>query len=207
MPATPSPAPRNRTAMSRRTWLIAAAFAAGVLLFLVLWLDQRDDRGFYRGGPDAAPAPGHVFKPLPAPTSGTERPAGRTPDDGPDFSRGAPSVPPPQPPTMAPAEAARPPAPPSGATPVTAPVAVETPAPRYPRSALRSGVSGEVLLRVTVDTRGLPADIDVVQSSGSRELDRAATVAARRWRFQPALREGVPVEGVVNVPILFDSRR
>jgi periplasmic protein TonB len=205
MPATPSPA--ARTTPSRRTWLIAAAFAAGLLLFLVLWLDQRDDRGFYRGRPDAAPAPGQVFKPLPAPTPDTNRPGVRTPADGPDFSRGAPATPPASPRSVPSPEPRSPAAPQAPAAPATAPVAVETPPPRYPPSALRRGVSGEVLLRVTVDTQGLPGDIEVIQSSGSRDLDRAATTAARRWRFRPALREGVPVEGAVNVPIVFDSQR
>ncbi len=205
MPATPSPA--ARITASRRTWLIAAAFAAGLLLFLVLWLDQRDDRGFYRGTSEAAPAPGQVFKPLPAPTPDTTRPGARAPGDGPDFSRGAPSVPPMQPRVEPPPGPQRPGPPPAQVAPVTPPVAVETPAPRYPPSALRRGVSGEVLLRVTVDTQGRPADIELIQSSGSRDLDRAATAAARRWRFRPALRDGVAVEGAVNVPIVFDSQR
>jgi outer membrane biosynthesis protein TonB len=29
----------------------------------------------------------------------------------------------------------------------------------------------------------------------------------RRWRFRPAMRNGAPAAGVVNVPITFDSGR
>jgi protein TonB len=86
-------------------------------------------------------------------------------------------------------------------------VAIATPAPRYPASALRRGESGEVLLRIEVDANGMPYAMDIMRSSGSLELDRAALVAARDWRFRPALRDGQPVSASVNVPITFDSRR
>ena len=64
-----------------------------------------------------------------------------------------------------------------------------------------------MLLRIEVDPRGVPSQVDVAASSGSRDLDRAAVSAARRWRFRPAMRDGVPVSGVVNVPIAFSSPR
>ena len=89
----------------------------------------------------------------------------------------------------------------------SAPVPIEMPPPRYPSRALRRGETGEVLLRVQVDARGVPSAVDVVSGSGSRDLDRAAASAARRWRFRPAMRDGQPMAGVVNVPITFDSGR
>jgi TonB family protein len=87
------------------------------------------------------------------------------------------------------------------------PVPVEMPPPRYPPGALRARASGDVLLQVQVDARGLPADVEVLRSSGSRELDRAAVTATRRWRFRPAQRDGAPVAGTVNVPIRFETGR
>ena len=63
--------------------------------------------------------------------------------------------------------------------------------------------SGTVLLRVHVSAEGLPVAIDLVRSSRSRSLDRAATEAVKRWRFRPAQRNGEPVSGVVQVPISF----
>ena len=35
------------------------------------------------------------------------------------------------------------------------------------------------------------------------DLDRAAIDAARRWRFNPEVRDGVPVAGRVRVPVDF----
>ncbi|MGI8560878.1 MAG: energy transducer TonB [Luteimonas sp.] len=191
---------------ARAAWIIVVAVALGALLFLALWLDQRRDRDFYRPGVAPPSASGQAFEPLPAPpvagAAGTS-----------DMARPDRDLPPAPEPTIAqrpapPAAPIEPPYPaaqPPAAT--TAPVAIATPAPRYPASALRRGESGEVLLRIEVDPAGMPYSMDIVRSSGSRELDRAALVAARSWRFRPALRDGQPVSASVDVPITFDSRR
>jgi periplasmic protein TonB len=181
-----------------------AAVATGALLFIALWLDQRSNRDFYRTGVAPAGTPGQVFEPLPVPTQGSAAESRQmvAPDPGlrPQVVE-APAPPaPPQHPEPPRAERAAP-------SSTSAPVAIETPAPRYPPEALRRGVSGEVLLRIDVDANGRPHSMDVVRSSGSRELDRAALVAARGWHFRPALRDGRPVAASVQVPIHFDGRR
>jgi protein TonB len=188
-------------------WLIAGAIALGALLFLALWLDQRSDRDFYRPGAAPPAADGQAFEPLPAPLAAGVAGTSDMVRPDPDLPRApAPPVAQRPAPQMDPVEPPYPPAPtPAAAT--SAPVAISTPAPRYPASALRRGESGEVLLRIEVDPAGMPYSMDIVRSSGSRELDRAALVAARGWRFRPALRDGQPVSGWVNVPITFDSRR
>jgi len=45
--------------------------------------------------------------------------------------------------------------------------------------------------------------VTLIQRSGSRDLDRAASDAVRRWRFQPAQNNGVPVPGSLEVPFDF----
>lgn len=77
------------------------------------------------------------------------------------------------------------------------------PVPKYPAAALRRNEGGTVLLRVIVGSDGTPTDIDVAQRSGSRELDRAAITAVRKWQFNPATRNGQPVASTVEVPIEF----
>lgn len=95
-------------------------------------------------------------------------------------------------------------APPSAVGGATrAPVAVRTPEPAFPRSAMRRGESGEVILAVRVDRDGRPRDVRVDRSSGYPALDRAAASAVRRWRFEPALDAGMPVEGEVRIPVEF----
>jgi protein TonB len=79
--------------------------------------------------------------------------------------------------------------------------------PEYPPQALRSREEGTVLVRVDVDANGMATNPEVVNRSGSRELDRAAAEAVKRWRFRPAQRNGEPVSGVVLVPISFAADR
>ena len=45
-----------------------------------------------------------------------------------------------------------------------------------------------------------------LQRSGSRELDRAATDAVRRWRFTPAQSNGQAVPGSIEVPFDFKTQ-
>lgn len=210
--------PRRAAASSRAWWpsrraLLAAgiAFAAGLLLFVLLWIDQRHDNDFYRAAALPRSAEGQRFEPLPAPlpadrgdgdASGMGA-ASRAPATG---LPGSADVPPPAP-TAAPPPAT-PPAPAAGALAGNAaPQPLHSPAPRYPRAAQRRGETGTVLLRVQVGADGQPRAVELVQGSGSRALDRAASEAVRRWRFRPALRDGQPVAGVVQVPITFDLAR
>ncbi|MET0581023.1 MAG: TonB family protein [Pseudoxanthomonas sp.] len=81
-------------------------------------------------------------------------------------------------------------------------------APKYPPQALRSGVEGSVSVRVEVDATGNPTDVQVVERSGerSRDLDRAVTDAVRKWRFEPAMKDGKAVPGTVVVPVEFKSQ-
>jgi protein TonB len=44
----------------------------------------------------------------------------------------------------------------------------------------------------------------VEASSGFRELDQAAIETARKWRFNPNIRNGTKTEGYVRVPINFN---
>ncbi|WP_132999683.1 energy transducer TonB [Luteimonas arsenica] len=203
-----APSPRRPLPLptGRGWWLVAGGIAVGLLVFLALWLGQRDSTPWRPDEqPPAAAAP--VFQPLPAPpTSGVS--GGPTMPEPPES--GARIEEPPAPPPIAgPAPAATPPPAETAPTELSAssPVPIESPGPRYPSRALRRGESGEVLLRIHVDARGVPAQVDVASTSGSRDLDRAAQAAARRWRFRPAMRDGNPVAGVVNVPITFESPR
>lgn len=213
MPHSDSPRPHDRTASwrsPRAWWFVAAAFALGLLLFVLIWAAQRNDDDFYRADSATQTATGRQFEPLPAPdiqaTGETaEAPAPREDDGG--EADGAHVVETTPAPVPEPARPAAPPAATATASPDSAPVPVSSPPPSYPRRALRRGESGEALLRVHVGPDGVPQAIDLVRSSGSRSLDRAATDAVRRWRFSPARRDGQPVAGVVQVPIAFQARQ
>ncbi len=57
---------------------------------------------------------------------------------------------------------------------------------------------------ILVGVDGAPKDIKVETSSGYRELDQAAIETARKWRFNPTIRNGQKVEGYARVPINFN---
>ena len=214
----PSMPPRDAASGLRSAWMrlhpwlrialwALLAFAIGLLLFLALWWRDRGN-DFYRAQAAPQTAEGQQFEPLPEPlpaggspsiASGTEPPSGQPGTPAPHIIQ---APPPPAPPRETPAPAAV--ASPSAST---APVPLSAPAPSYPPEALRNGESGTVLLRVHVDPQGVPYSIDLVQSSRSRALDRAASQAVQRWRFHPATRGGQPVAGEVQVPITFSADR
>lgn len=76
----------------------------------------------------------------------------------------------------------------------------------YPSQAIRLGHEGEVILLLTFGRSGTPIDIRIDESSGFRELDKAAEDTARNWRITHA--ECMPEKGaVVRVPIEFNLHR
>lgn len=189
----------------RAWWIIAAACIGGALVFLAVWLGQRGDGAASSQPAMSSPgeAPAGALAPLPSPL-----PAGASGASGIEYPAAPPAPPPPAPVdtnaqaggTSAPDPSAGPAA--SGA-PASAPRALSTPSPRYPRAALRRGESGVVVLRLHIGADGRTQGVDVVRSSGFARLDQAAVSAVRRWRFEPAMQDGRAVAGQLQVPIDF----
>ena len=188
---------------SRRALLwVLVAFALGLLLFLLVL--RGGDNDFYRAGPAAPTAASPQYAPLPAPMAGdpgeiSDVPAPAPGNAGDEEQPRLVETTPPPPPAA--------PAPPAPAAPVSAsqPQPISTPAPRYPAQALRRGEEGTVMVSARISADGVPSSVEVARSSGSRLLDRAAVDAVRRWRFRPAMADGRPVEGRVQVPISFEN--
>lgn len=81
---------------------------------------------------------------------------------------------------------------------------LSNPEPPYPPAARARGEVGTVRLRVRVGADGRPEAVELAQSSGYAQLDRAAENTVRlQWRFVPAQRGGSPVADMVIVPIAF----
>ncbi len=81
------------------------------------------------------------------------------------------------------------------------------PPPLYPRAAIRERMTGTVMLQVLVDIDGRPLEASIAQSSGHRELDRAALDhVLKRWTFRPAMKNGRAVQAIGLVPIAFNLR-
>ncbi|EQM83227.1 energry transducer TonB [Stenotrophomonas maltophilia MF89] len=210
-------APRSSSAKSftvhipRNALKIAGiAFGVGVLLFVLVWLTGRD-KEFFRADPAAqTPQETAQVEPLPEPLAAA---AGSSdmPDAKPaPVEEEAPKLvetaPPPPAPIAEAAPAAPGPAPAATGNSQPMPIAGQSPPPSYPAAALRAGETGTVVVRVDVDATGYPNNATVIQRSGSRDLDRAATDAVRRWRFTPAQSNGQAVPGSIEVPFDFKTQ-
>lgn len=56
--------------------------------------------------------------------------------------------------------------------------------PVYPRQAIRRELEGTVRIKVKVSPEGMPANTEVLKTSGYDILDKAATDAVSSWKFQ-----------------------
>jgi periplasmic protein TonB len=75
--------------------------------------------------------------------------------------------------------------------------------PTYPPAARRAGEEGTVRLRILVDERGIPRDIQIAQGSGFARLDQAAIDAVRKWRFVAASNGSQTITAWTQVAITF----
>lgn len=88
---------------------------------------------------------------------------------------------------------------PPGAQP---PVLLRRVDPRYPETARRQGIAGEVVLRVVVEDDGAVGDVDVVAGAPAG-LTEAAAEAVRAWRYEPARVDGRPVSVYKTIRVRF----
>jgi TonB family protein len=76
--------------------------------------------------------------------------------------------------------------------------------PDYPPSALAQKLAGSVTLQFTVDKRGEPRDIHVLEATTPGVFDQAAMNAVRHWRYQPMVVNGSAVEVPVTARMRFE---
>lgn len=81
----------------------------------------------------------------------------------------------------------------SASVPNSSAVLLKGASARYPTAAMRARQEGWVLVSFTVDTDGRTTDIKVIESQPRRVFDRAAEDAVGRYRFTPAMKNGVAV--------------
>lgn len=205
-PTPPQPASRAAAWRPHRRalWWVLGAFALGLVAFALV-IRGRDDGDFFRADTVPPTSAERRYDPLPAPLPAGEGTGLRRieqPAEAPteDIAEARPLPPPPPPPR--PVERPRPaPAPVARRDPE--PLPGRTPAPDYPARALMRGEGGTALVIVHIGPDGVPTATELAQSSGSRDLDRAAQSAVRRWRFEPAMADGRPTVGRVVVPVDF----
>jgi TonB family protein len=91
---------------------------------------------------------------------------------------------------------------------VTSPVPVRKVDPKYPQDLALEHVEGEVILYGVIRRDGSVDSIQTVRGIDP-QLDANSIAAFAQWKFQPATREGVPVdlEAVVHIPFKARERR
>ena len=72
-------------------------------------------------------------------------------------------------------------------------VLVKGVAPSYPPGALRAKQSGWVVVAFTIESNGRTSNVHVTDAQPRRVFDRAAMEAVLRYRFTPAMKDGVAV--------------
>lgn len=72
----------------------------------------------------------------------------------------------------------------------------------YTRAARLATIQGTVLVEAVIDVSGVPAKLRIVSPLGFG-LDDRALQAVSQWRFEPAKKDGMPVEAVTMVPVDF----
>ncbi len=85
---------------------------------------------------------------------------------------------------------------------ISAPTAISAPDPDYTEEARRAKKQGTCVLWLIVDSTGHPRDIRVARGLGFG-LDAKAVEAVKRWQFQPALKDGRPVDVQISVEVEF----
>lgn len=156
---------------------------------------------------DSAPAesaPVNSANDAPAPEPATE-PAPPQPAPAPQPT----APPPPTRPTPTPDRAA--PVPPPAAAPTPPPQAVvvpparlSDPTPVYPEAAKRSGRQATVIVKVLVGTDGRVRETELASTNKvGFGFDEAALRAASKMRYEPAKRDGEPIEMWTTVVIAF----
>ena len=84
----------------------------------------------------------------------------------------------------------------------SAPAVISKTTPQYTRAALNAKVEGTVMLTIEVGTDGRAHHIRVSRPLGFG-LDEQAANAVRRWRFQPAMKDGARVAAPATIEIPF----
>lgn len=78
--------------------------------------------------------------------------------------------------------------------------------PGYPEEARKNGTSGKVILEAIIDETGRVSDVKVLREpkgEGAESLTAEAVATSKKWRYEPATKDGKPVKVLFTVIIDF----
>jgi len=77
--------------------------------------------------------------------------------------------------------------------------------PSYPSGAREKHIEGTVVLHVVIDKDG--SLLEVQPTQGPQELMKAAVDAVQKWRYEPTLLNGEPVQVDTTISVVFSLRK
>jgi TonB family protein len=86
------------------------------------------------------------------------------------------------------------------------PRALRQDSPIYPRALKDDGLTGQAEIEFVVDRTGRVLFPHII-SATHEDFGWAAATAVGQWRFQPPQKNGLPVDAIMRVPILFDAHK
>jgi len=89
---------------------------------------------------------------------------------------------------------------------VSPPTVLSRVEPKYPDEARGQQCQGATVIEAVVWRDGIVHVMRVVRGTGCASLDEAAMQALRQWRFKPGIKDGIPVDVVMNIVITFMLR-
>jgi TonB family protein len=75
--------------------------------------------------------------------------------------------------------------------------------PVFPPEAKENYIEGRVTIRLVVDTEGMPQELEIVGADPAGIFDQAALDAVSQYEFEPAVKDGMPVNSIVTLPVVF----
>lgn len=75
--------------------------------------------------------------------------------------------------------------------------------PSYPQASIRNSEIGTVKLQLLVNVNGYISRAKVVETSGFRDLDRAAMVGFMGCKFKPPVKDGVATETWIDMQYIW----
>jgi TonB family protein len=88
---------------------------------------------------------------------------------------------------------------------VTSPVRLSHVPPEYPTEAREERLAGRVILQALIDRAGNIGEVEVLHTipADYEPFARAARDAVRQWRYEPAMRDGEPVDVYFTILVEF----
>ncbi|MCD4819001.1 MAG: energy transducer TonB [Candidatus Cloacimonetes bacterium] len=85
-----------------------------------------------------------------------------------------------------------------------APKALKRFAPIYPEEEKKYGKEGKIWLEVEISKNGTVGEVNILgNETGSEALAKSSIEATKKWKYEPAYRDGKPITCWVKFPVVF----